>query len=199
MSMKVLESSGSILQIDPVNRIGSKEKDMMGKENRAPQGGVRNVVDNLRAAINRGVAEIAADNIGERFREGVQRRLREHALQRQQATLGASSELEILDCSKEEESPVTPRQCLEQFCQQPSAHSQAAMLDNKESDNKCEMGTMEAGAGVGGSKCEKMYKQYGNSVQYLLIMSIGLKNKKGRELAGFHDDPIYKAYLQKSL
>jgi hypothetical protein len=61
------------------------------------------------------------------------------------------------------------------------------------------MGTMEAGAGVGGSECEKMYKQYGNSVQYLLVMSIGLTNKKGRELADFDDDPIYKAYLQKSL
>jgi hypothetical protein len=33
------------------------------------------------------------------------------------------------------------------------------MLDNKESDDECEMGTMEAGAGVGGSECEKMYKQ----------------------------------------
>jgi hypothetical protein len=68
--------------------VKSKEKDMVGKENRAPQGGVRNIVDNLGAAINRGVAEITADNIGERLREGVQRHLREHALQREQATFG---------------------------------------------------------------------------------------------------------------
>jgi hypothetical protein len=66
----------------------------------------------LRAAVNKTIVVTASD-IGERLREGVQRRLQEHAAMRKaSSTVDTSTEEE----EEEEDSPVTPRECLQQFC-----------------------------------------------------------------------------------
>lgn len=125
-----------------------------------------NAANRMRAELNSSI-ELNDEQLGERLKQGVMNRLWEHATQRQGMKNACITDEALLTSSDEEEdSPVTPRACLQQFCQQPS-------------QTEHEMGTKECGSGIGAGECEKFYKQYGNSVQYLLVMAIGLKDKKG--------------------
>jgi hypothetical protein len=189
---------------------------------------------------------VSEDNIGDRLREGVQKRLQEHALKRQAAN--ARSTEELLDLSSDDdESHVQPRRvcerpCVLEYCDQPTgstpkermvgdyegkvyivhpnigepyslceshdifAHWYANLRPNCTEEERTQdnldleetMGSLEAESSTSGGDCESIFKRYGNSVQHLLVMAIGLDNN-GRKLADFDEDEIYKAQLTKSL
>jgi hypothetical protein len=58
--------------------------------------------------------------------------------------------------------------------------------DDKDEENGLDMEPLlEAGSGTAIGKCKKVYKDYGNLVQYLRVMSLGLTNREGRKLGDF--------------
>jgi hypothetical protein len=200
---------------------------------------------------------ITAENIGKKLREDLQKRLKEHALQRQAA--GNKQE----DSSEEEESPVNPRRAFGHLGNYGGYgltyddggetlyhREEEEKKSNHDGDNgdspppksyegkvynvypndgepyqlitthnffvncnfdcdcsgcdgesgtssshsslheEAAMGTLEAGDGIGSGDCERLYKQHGNSVQYILVMAFGLKNAEGRDIADFEEDKI---------